>query len=71
MKAPFVLDGVRCSNSEKYYHYQYEKAVFFKDMVTAKAIQDTDDPLECSQLGKKIKDYNHKAWMAQAEEVMI
>jgi ribA/ribD-fused uncharacterized protein len=69
MKAPFTLDGTRFSCSEKY--FQLEKARLFKDNESEVKILNTDDPLECSNLGKTVKNYDNKVWISHAENIMF
>jgi ribA/ribD-fused uncharacterized protein len=69
LSAPFKLHGTSFITTEQY--YQHEKANFFNDQECANAILKENDPLECSKLGKKVKNYDNSLWMTKAEEVLI
>ena len=60
-----VHNGLKFHSSEQY--IQHTKAMFFKDMPTAKKILNCDTALQCKKISKDISNYNHEEWRNQAQ----
>ena len=67
-KFPFKLEGETYNCPEQYFHRS--KAIHFNDHETASKIMSTLDPLKQLQLGKTVKNYDHKSWMQKARQVL-
>lgn len=62
-------DGLTYSSTEQY--FQYHKALFNNDEVTAKMIIETDEPSECKYLGRMVSIIDQKLWEEdQATKIM-
>lgn len=51
-------------------HYTQQKALAFNDFTTADKIMKETDPAAMKQLGKRIKNFDHKIWDVKKVEVM-
>lgn len=49
--------------------FMYEKAMTFKDFETANKILQTDSPLLCKELGRKVKNYDDKVWAEKRYDI--
>jgi ribA/ribD-fused uncharacterized protein len=67
-KFPFKIEGHVYNCPEQYYHTC--KAIHFNDRETADKIKQTADPMKQLELGKSVKNYNHRSWMQKAEQVL-
>jgi ribA/ribD-fused uncharacterized protein len=67
-KFPFKIEGKQYNCSEQYFYSS--KAIHFNDNETADQIMSTLDPLKQLELGKTVKNYNHKSWMQKAKQVL-
>ena len=64
---PFFLDGKQFHSSEQY--IQYQKALLFDDMNTAKRILVADTALDCKKLGYEVTNFEFKTWKRSAHSV--
>lgn len=64
----FYLDGRYWTTSEKY--FMYTKAITFGDKEVAEKILKTDNPKECKNLGRQVKNFNSEEWDSVKEEIM-
>lgn len=64
----FYLDKRYWTTSEKY--FMYMKAITFGDEEIAEKILKTDNPKECKNLGRQVKNFNSEEWDKIKEEVM-
>lgn len=64
----FYLDGRYWTTSEKY--FMYTKAITFDDKEVAEKILKTDNPKECKNLGRQVKNFNSEEWDSVKEEIM-
>jgi hypothetical protein len=64
----FYLDGRYWTTSEKY--FMYTKAITFGDEEIAEKILKTDNPKECKNLGRQVKNFNSEEWDKIKEEIM-
>lgn len=58
--AAFTIDGLKVRSSEQ--AYMLRKAMFFGDYDSAASILDATHPADCKKLGRKVNDYNDRAW---------
>ena len=65
---PFQLDNLWFNCSEQY--FQYQKAMFFGDHQTAKAILNSQSPDVQKQLGRQVSGYHEEMWANERESVM-
>ena len=64
----FVLDGQSYTSVEQC--YQYKKALFFKDMYTAKKILGTSSAYHHKRFGKKVVGFKKREWKRVSEWIM-
>lgn len=64
----FYLDGRYWTSSEKYFMYQ--KAITFGDEEIAEKILSSNEPKECKNFGRQVKNFDSKKWDEVKEEVM-
>lgn len=64
----FYLDGRYWTSSEKYFMYQ--KAITFGDEEIADKILSSNEPKECKEFGRQVKNFNSEEWDKVKEEVM-
>ena len=64
--ANFELDGIHYNNSEQY--IQEQKALYFGDHDTASQIRAAKTALECKDIAKNIRGYNHALWSEVVKE---
>ena len=64
--AHFEMDGVHYNNSEQY--IQEQKTLHFGDIDIAKQIRATKTALECKDIAKNIRGYNHASWSEVAKD---
>ena len=66
-KCSIKIDGQNFHSSEQF--YQYSKAQFANDDVTAQKIMQSDSPALCKSLGENLK-VNAANWQRKSEEIM-
>ena len=59
-KSEFTVNNIRFTSMEQYMIYQ--KAILFKDDVTAEKIRNTEDVSVIKQLGREVSNYNDTYW---------
>ena len=59
-KSEFTVNNIRFTSMEQYMMYQ--KAILFKDDVTAEKIRNTEDVSVIKQLGREVSNYNDTYW---------
>lgn len=64
-----TYDGHIFHSSEQL--FMYMKAVFFKDIETAKDILNSKTPREAKALGRKVRNYDDKLWDKNRDHCMI
>jgi ribA/ribD-fused uncharacterized protein len=67
-RSPFSVEGTEYFCAEQF--MMSEKAKLFGDHEINEAIMNADNPSECKQLGRKVKNYNDEAWNAVAKDVV-
>jgi ribA/ribD-fused uncharacterized protein len=65
----FYLYNKEFSSAEQC--FMYSKAIHFQDFQIAKQILKTHEPMNCKNLGRKVKNYNEKEWNILREEKMF
>ena len=53
------------------HYYQYKKALYFNDQITANAILSSKTPNHAKALSYQIKDFDKDLWMSVAEQTMF
>lgn len=66
--SPFKIVNEQFMHTEQF--YQFKKAEYFKDDITARKIKLQPDPLECMKLGFKVKNYKENDWQMVARNYM-
>jgi ribA/ribD-fused uncharacterized protein len=66
-RCSFQIDGQKYHSSEQF--FQYSKALFANDDVTAQRIMQSDSPATCKSLGDALK-VNKVAWQQRSEAIM-
>ena len=64
----FTVCGITFSSMEKY--MMYEKAILFKDQITAENILQTDDVAEIKALGRTVQNFDDKIWTKEREGIV-
>lgn len=64
----FTVGGITFSSMEQY--MMYEKAVLFKDQITAEKILQTDDVAEIKALGRTVQNFDDKIWTKEREGIV-
>ena len=59
-KSEFTVNNIRFTSMEQYVMYQ--KAILFKDDVTAEKIRNIEDVSVIKQLGREVSNYNDTYW---------
>ena len=65
--AKIKFQGLDYHSSEQL--IQHLKASYFGDEITAQKIMTTDTALECKNLSREIKDYEHEDWCSIAKNM--
>ena len=66
--AEFTVGGITFSSMEQY--MMYEKAVLFKDQITAEKILQTDDVAKIKALGRTVQNFDDKVWVKEREGIV-
>ncbi|KAL3869015.1 hypothetical protein ACJMK2_041749 [Sinanodonta woodiana] len=66
--AKFVVDGIKYCCMEQYMHHQ--KAVTFKDKLSAKKILASEDPKEHKKLGRRVTNFEKEVWDSVSVEIV-
>ena len=64
----FTVGGITFSSMEQY--MMYEKAVLFKDQITAEKILQTDDVAKIKALGRTVQNFDDKVWTKEREGIV-
>ncbi|KAG4080324.1 hypothetical protein HA402_010816 [Bradysia odoriphaga] len=49
----------------------FNKAKLFKDEQSAKMIMETTEPIQCKQLGRKVKNFDEEIWKRENERIVL
>jgi ribA/ribD-fused uncharacterized protein len=64
----FTLNDIKFSSAEQC--YQYHKAIYFKDNVSASEILKTNDPTLQKRISRQIRDFCEATWELVANDIM-
>lgn len=64
----FTVGGITFSSMEQY--MMYEKAVLFKDQITAEKILQTDDVAKIKALGRTVQNFDDEVWAKEREGIV-
>ena len=66
-RCSFTVDNIKYHSAEQF--IQREKAIYFKDSMTAQKILDAKTPIECKQLSQEIGNFDNQRWKEVAKEI--
>ena len=67
--SPFEVDGKRFTTAEHY--MMYRKALLFNDTAIAKKVLSSTNPGAAKELGRQVKGFDQKTWLAQRFEIVV
>ena len=63
----FYYKGIEYHSSEQF--IQHEKAKFFGDKFTERAVLSAETALACKRAGREVSNYDHKRWCKNAKDI--